>query len=48
MSTPLRKAPQARGEAGEQEIIRFEMQRIFKGEGGGPRQADGLPALPLR
>lgn len=32
MSTPPRKAPQVRGEAGEQEITRFEMQRIFMGE----------------
>jgi len=32
MSTPPRKGPQAHGQAGEQEITRFEMQRIFKGE----------------
>jgi len=32
MSTPPRKATKACGEAGEQEITRFEMQRIFKGE----------------
>jgi hypothetical protein len=32
MSTPLRKGPRPRRDPGEQEITRFEMQRIFKGE----------------
>lgn len=32
MSTPPQKRPQARRDPGEQEITRFEIQRIFKGE----------------
>jgi len=32
MSTPPRIRPARRREPGEQEITRFEMQRIFKGE----------------
>lgn len=32
MSTSASDRPQARREPGEQEITRFEMQRIFKGE----------------